>query len=1710
MTRFFSGEKGSSSSFTQRPDTLRSNDVFEGVLGICAGPIKGLANGLKSLKINGTPVEDASGTANFKEMVVTISNGDPALHPQKIELALGSGGAPTTVNASLPNTNTSGTVPGDWVSRSVTNLNAAFIDLRFVVSQLYTQDKEGVREATANLEIQMKPTGMTTWINPSLATPTSSYSASGITVAPGIAAHLLQENFTGGGSWVPEANNGYLDITGKTMSPYVKELRVMVPNTGAYANVGWDIRVRLREPANIDDDPNFTKRTISWESISAGYTTTLGDAPGWQGVATTRVYGKATDDFQGIPTYEGIYDTKLVSVPPSGVYNPTTRQYTGAFWDGSFSKAYTNDPAWVINDVLADGIFGISSLAPGSYLNKWDALEVSKWCSELVWDGDSGTHPRYSLNFRSEAPQKANEFVQYLAGAVGGFAWDNGNGEWRIKVDKPEAPSDIVTLETIEGEFSYSHTDISTRYNDITVVFQNEEMDFREDRVRVYDEESIELYGRKPTTIVGVGCTNRQEAVRRGHLRLRASKNETRMVNYVTNRRGRLLTPFCTILIADSDLGYLIPDGATTSADVDPFNNRTTGRVTALDGPRTTLTLRDTVRLELGVTYVLHFAIPNPGYTPDATTQPSDPTWDQPTISLTRTIVNSSAQRGDTKTLYLGSALPAGTPEFLAVAIEASGLPAIPKLYRVLGLKIDEQSPERVAVSAIEVDPGKWAAADAATAGSVYYEAPDGVVPMPLLPSSGPMLSILRVPGDGPDIINLAVSWQRPASRFLSGFKVQYRVNDGPLIVAADNLQDTQFELVNPVQGKYTVEVLSRDRRGNYSAPLTDTIDVESSVSQMLRDMLSDGILSANEKGALIRERLSIVRQHEELVVRADELERAAAEKAASAAAIAALDAYLESLDPPWDDVTVDTPIDGPLLISLFDDCYQALAAFQIAVSDGALLPTEGPGNISDETGRYWYAGELLNGEISLLGDGHAFNLGYVPAPAIPRVTLSRVTPIDFGAATREAEKKTQGALDTLSAAVMRLADEAGRTRDVFRDAGIYIDPETGTARIYAVDETADRVNNVEFRMSASEAAITLKASTVYVDNAIASAVIDPSQIPVFAGIEASINAVEIDLSALTATVALKASAVVLTGVEARVTSAETAIDALEGTITTKVDSATFTALDSRVASAETSLSALGDTAEIANTVTASRALRRLNDANAQNALGALLNGDLAKQYATETLAQARQELKADIVDGVSAEASARLALAAQVAENEALLTTESVARASGDSALASQVTSLTATVGANKASVDTGFAAQATTNSAVATSITNLNAAITTEGATRAAAIAVEQQARVDQDVVLAGIYTSLAADLEDEVSTRSAALTTEQQARIDADDVLASSVTSISANLDDEIADRAAAISTEASARASGDTVLAASISTLSASLSNEVGNRVASVSAEEGARITADSALAGSITTITTNLNNEISARSAAVSSEASARINADNAISSTVTSLSTTVGSHTSSITSFASSIDGINAKAGIRLDTNNRVTGWVLNNNGAQAGMDIVADYLRVWGTGLSAPQAPFEIDTVNDLVRIRNASIKNAAIDTLKLADGAVTDSQQAYNGSLITPGGTGTWVSAILSYVYMTYSGKIILLSTAKQDFTNNQKPWSQRLLIDGSQVAYTWGTAFTDSVALSGKLDISISSPRWVPVELQVASDVSVKIPAGLASIVPLRSYK
>lgn len=370
-------------------------------------------------------------------------------------------------------------------------------------------------------------------------------------------------------------------------------------------------------------------------------------------------------------------------------------------------------------------------------------------------------------------------------------------------------------------------------------------------------------------------------------------------------------------------------------------------------------------------------------------------------------------------------------------------------------------------------------------------------------------------------------------------------------------------------------------------------------------------------------------------------------------------------------------------------------------------------------------------------------------------------------------------------------------------DAGLYVDPATGQVKIYALEETRTQLNQVSVDLDAAEATLALKASVTYVDNAIATAVIDPSQVPVFTALEARITSAEVELDGVAATVATKASSAVVDSQGVRLTQAESDIDGLEGQIIQKVSTVDYTAqvggIDARLGVAENTLATIGDVSSITQIVSQSRLTYRDAERNAEAILRAILRGDKDFKANVEGFATARTDLTASFTAGLQAEAAARTQLSAVVDENAAAIVDEATARANADSAEATARLALGVQVAGNTAALNSEITTRATETSALASQITSLGVTV----GSNTAAISTEATTRATADTALSNQITTLGAT----VAGNTAALSNEATARANGDSANANSINQVQARLD---SGDYAAVKVESAASASAVTGL------------------------------------------------------------------------------------------------------------------------------------------------------------------------------------------------------------------------------------------------------------------------------------------------------------
>lgn len=382
---------------------------------------------------------------------------------------------------------------------------------------------------------------------------------------------LLQSN--GGGYALVTQHT----IEGKTNTRYQRALTF--PLVGSPP---WDIRV---ERVTDDSTVNTLQNELYWDS----YTSIIDVKVNY---TLSAVIGVTIDaeQFQAIP--KRAYDIKglIISVPSN--YDPETRLYSGV-WNGTFKQAWTNNPAWVLYDLVVKNRYGIGDFIDAAEVDKWSLYRIAQWCDESVPNGDGGSEPRFLCNIQITTQSEAFDLLNTIASVFRGFTyWAGGQ-----MVAVADMPSDAVAIynnaNVLEGTFNYHGADIRARHNYYRVSWQDQTL-LGENRITPVEgePEAISRYGLQPQDIQAAGCTSEGQAVRTGKWGIYTDTYEGETVDFVVGLDGAWSKPGDIIRIADINVG----------------GERRGGRLVA--ATTTTLTLDSPLSMTATIGYVATVVLP--------------------------------------------------------------------------------------------------------------------------------------------------------------------------------------------------------------------------------------------------------------------------------------------------------------------------------------------------------------------------------------------------------------------------------------------------------------------------------------------------------------------------------------------------------------------------------------------------------------------------------------------------------------------------------------------------------------------------------------------------------------------------------------------------------------------------------------------------------------------------------------------------------------------------------------------------------------------------------------------------------------------------------------------------------------------------------------------------------------------------------------------
>lgn len=476
------GGKSKAHTPVEAPNTLQSA-VQGSILDMVAyGEIYGLVDGLKSVYLEDTAVQNADDTFNFEGVTIVTREGTPDQDY----------------------------IPGFSDVQYTTEVGTEVLYLNPPVRSLSNIDSDAV---LITLQLQ------------ALARSETNGDMNGASVSIAIDVR------SGGGAWVQRVGD---TITGKTTSPYPVTYRIELQGSGPF-----DVRVRRLNP---ESEVQTLRDAVSWTFI-----TEIIDAKlSYPNIALVGITVDSQLFGSSMPSRS--YDMKLSIVQVPSNYNPDTREYTG-LWDGTFKRAWTDNPAWAFYDLATHPVIG----AGLTDVDKWELYRIAQYCDELVPDGYGGMEPRFTCNTIFAEQEDAIAALSSLASVFRGMAYWGTNTMVPVG-DMPTDPVKLVTpANVVDGEFSYAGTSMRERHS-VAVVMWNDPNDQGKAVPEIYeDPDSIVEYGWRETRVTAVACSSRGQALRLGKWILYSERMETQTLSYQATIDHADLRPGDIIEVADPD-----------------------------------------------------------------------------------------------------------------------------------------------------------------------------------------------------------------------------------------------------------------------------------------------------------------------------------------------------------------------------------------------------------------------------------------------------------------------------------------------------------------------------------------------------------------------------------------------------------------------------------------------------------------------------------------------------------------------------------------------------------------------------------------------------------------------------------------------------------------------------------------------------------------------------------------------------------------------------------------------------------------------------------------------------------------------------------------------------------------------------------------------------------------------------------------------------
>ena len=696
------GGGGGGHTPVEAKESGRSKQLVKIVEVISEGEVYGLADGMKSIYFDKTPVQNKDGSYNFKNVQVEGRIGGQVqdlmagFNTSEKEVGVG-----TLVKKNLP------------LTRTVTDAKVSRLRLTIGVQSLFKQEDNGDTNGTS--------------VNFIITIGSRTYPVS---------------------------------ISGKYSSQYLQH-----HTFDNLPSVPFIVKVER----TTDDS---TTQRLQNNTIWSSYTEIIDTEFAYPNTALMGVKFDS-EYFSNIPTRT--YDLLGLKVKVPSNYDTRTRQYTG-MWDGTFKIDWTDNPAWVLYDVVTNKRYGLGGRLGEFGADKWALYQVAQYCDQLVPDGFGGQEPRFTCNVWLTEQRSAYQVINDICSIFRAMPVWNGQ-QLTVVMDRPADPVWTYTNANVdESGFSYTFSARKSRHNAIQVEYADKENSYEKAIEYVSDDESIRKNGLNVKKITAFGCTSRGQAHRTALWLLQTEKLETKTVTFTVGAEGLMHIPGDIIKVADTHY-------AGTNIG---------GRVLAVNGKTVTLDREITIN---GNSYLSY--------------------------------INANAKHQNIKIISVNGAEV--TLEQPPLGLELYGVWSLTtqqvtsQLFKALSVK--EESKGKYTIMALQHEPQKEAIVD----NGATFELKETT----LYGSSKIAGANVNYSDDG-----VSLTWDvQAAQNDILMYEVKLYRN-GKLFKTYLDLKEPKLSFDGLPNGVYTAEIRSRNQHGQLSEPITRTFEINLNIPRFVTKSL--------------------------------------------------------------------------------------------------------------------------------------------------------------------------------------------------------------------------------------------------------------------------------------------------------------------------------------------------------------------------------------------------------------------------------------------------------------------------------------------------------------------------------------------------------------------------------------------------------------------------------------------------------------------------------------------------------------------------------------------------------------------------------------------------------------------------------------------------------------------------------------------------------